>query len=76
MIYRVYYNRSLDYPFSWSIDEGTQESEVLVLAVIILPSCVTTTHCLNEKPNPDSPVAWLEVCGDLEIVNDIAYFDA
>lgn len=75
MIFRAYYNRSTDYPFVWSIDEGTQDTEVLVMAIIILPPCVTTTHCLNEKPNPDSPVCWLEISGTLEIVNDIAYFN-
>jgi hypothetical protein len=73
MIYRAYYNKTEEYPFCWSIDNGTQQTEVNVMAVIILPPCVATTHCLDERPNDDSPVAWLEVSGELEIKNDIAY---
>lgn len=72
-MHRVYYNRFSGYPFCWSIDEGTQHTEVNVMAVIILPPCVATTHCLDERPNDDSPVAWVEVSGELEIKNDIAY---
>jgi hypothetical protein len=74
MIYRVYFNRFNEYPWVWSVDNGTQDTEVNVMAVIILPPCVTTSHCLDEPPNDDSPVAWIEVSGELEIVKDIAYF--
>lgn len=73
MIYRAYFNRLSEYPFCWSIDEGTQDTEISVMAVIILPPCVVTTHCLDERPNSESPVAWIEVSGELEITNDVAY---
>lgn len=32
-MYRVYYNRHSDYPFIWSIDAGTLETEVRVKSV-------------------------------------------
>lgn len=33
MRYRVYYNRSSDYPFVWSFDDGDSKNEVLVTAI-------------------------------------------
>jgi len=73
-LFRVYYNRSEDLPFVWSVDSGTQEDEQTVMAIIILPPAVTTSQFNGERPNPDSPVGWFEVSGFLEIINDIAYF--
>lgn len=74
MIYRIYFNTAEEAPFVWSVDEGTQESEQTVLAVIVLPPCVTTTHYSGEKRNTLTPIAWLEVSGELEIKDDVAYF--
>lgn len=73
MIYRIYFNTSDEAPFVWSLDEGTPETEQVVMAVIILPPVVTTTHYSGEKRNPYTPTAWLECEGHLEIKNDIAY---
>lgn len=70
----MYYNRSEDWPYVWSFDSGTQADEETVMAVIILPPAVTTSHFSGEKPNPDSPAAWFDVSGELEIKDGIAYF--
>jgi hypothetical protein len=75
MVYRIYYNRSEDWPYVWSLDEGTSETEQTVMAVIILPPCVTSTHYTGKTRNPDEPVAWLEIAGNLEIKDDVAFFD-
>lgn len=33
MSYRVYYNKSSEYPWVWSIDSGTQDTEVKVKGI-------------------------------------------
>lgn len=74
MTYRVFYNRSEDWPFVCSIDEGTQQTEQVVMAVFILPPAVASSHFSFEKPNDQSPVFWFDVTGELEIKDGIAYF--
>lgn len=62
--YRVYFNRKREAPQVWSVDEGTQESEVNVCGFVIHQGCYTSSHYNGEKPNEDSPVAWIEVHAD------------
>lgn len=74
MLYRAYYNRSEDWPWVWSIDEGTTESEQTVLAIFILPPSVATTQFSGKPRSGAEPVAWLDVSGELEIKDGFAYF--
>lgn len=56
---RIYFNRQRDYPLVWSIDTGTQADEIHVSEVASFVPMVTVFT--KERPNPDSPTAWLEV---------------
>lgn len=74
MTYRVYHNNGDDFPYSWSIDEGSSESEQTVLAVFIFPPAVATSQFNGKQPSKDSPVAWFDVSGELEVKDGFAYF--
>lgn len=64
--YRVYYNSKSDYPFVWSVDEGTSATEINYRGVIIKTFSITIF-------NPyDQPHGWLSVCGELEVADDWA----
>jgi hypothetical protein len=62
--FRVYFNRKREAPQVWSFDEGTQASEVNVIDFRVLPGCTANGHYNFEKPNDDSPSAWMEVHAD------------
>lgn len=70
--YRVYFNRLNEAPQVWSVDEGTQASEVNVIAVSLVNCAAMTTCDLNETVNHDRPKAWFEVIGELHIVDGVA----
>lgn len=73
--YRVYFNRHREAPQVWSIDEGTQESEVNVIDWFTHQGCTTRSRYNGEKPNDSSPSAWMEVNADnYYIVGGVAYF--
>jgi hypothetical protein len=65
-MFRAYFNVKKDWPNVWSVDEGSQESEVHVSCVDFSGSGVLSakTVALHEKPNPTSPIAWIEVHAD------------
>ena len=65
--YRVYFNRLNEAPQVWSIDEGTQDTEINVTAVEIVDCYVMTKVDLDESVNHDRPKAWLEVHGHLRV---------
>jgi hypothetical protein len=76
--YRVYFNRELEWPQCWSIDEGTQASEINVVA-FRLDGCVAISHNLpkNQRGSTDrynTPFAWLEVWAHLTLVGGVAVF--
>lgn len=71
-LYRVYFNRLNEAPQVWSVDEGTQKSEINVTGVLFT-DCVSETKVdLEETVNRDRPKAWIEVRGTLQIVDGYA----
>lgn len=72
--YRVYFNRLNEAPQVWSIDEGTQESEVNVIGYEIVDCYTVSRVDLEETVNRDRPKAWLEVHGHLELQGGRAIF--
>lgn len=63
--YRIYYNRELDWPQAWSVDEGTQDTEVNVIGFFLdgvqAKSRVLTKEQRSSLNFKDHPFAWLEV---------------
>ncbi len=75
-MYRIYYNRTAEYPLIWSIDQGTQETEINVKA-IKLHRCNLTTGGDPTAPrvSKDVPCVWFEVWhATLVVKDDIALF--
>lgn len=63
--YRVYYNKTAEYPYVWSIDRGTQATEAHFLDVMIV-NCPVCTRVLDPAYRTgldakEVPFAWLEV---------------
>jgi hypothetical protein len=52
-VYRVYYNRHSDYPYIWSIDAGTIDTEVKVVDVKF-HKCVAETGFDRSVPIGDT----------------------
>lgn len=76
--YRVYFNRELDFPQAWSVDEGDQSTEINVNGFHILGAdCFSKVLSVEERAgvNPThSPLAWLQVDGELRMEGGIAIF--
>lgn len=70
--FRVYFNRLNEAPQVWSVDEGTQASEINVTAVQIVDCYAETKVDLDETVNRDRPKAWLEVHGHLRMESGVA----
>ncbi len=64
MLYRVYFNRKREAPQVWSIDEGTQASEINVASFFIGTGCTARGRYNGQPANDNSPSAWLEVSAD------------
>jgi hypothetical protein len=58
---RVYFNKRSDFPNVWSVDDGNQDNEINVSKVCFGAEVYPETAYSGDKPNEDSPVAWLEV---------------
>jgi len=60
--FRVYFNRKNEFPQVWSIDYGTQESEINVQRVELI-NCTAVTVYKTEGVTDfnDMPCAWFEV---------------
>lgn len=72
--FRVYFNRKREAPQVWSIDEGTQASEINVIN-FFTHGCPTSGRYNGEKANDNSPSAWMVVEADYYyIVEGIAHF--
>lgn len=63
--YRVYFNRWNEYPNIWSVDQGTQETEVTVSQVHM--EGVSAKTMTGNGDNVNSPSAWIEVRGRLTV---------
>lgn len=76
--YRVYFNRELDFPQAWSVDEGTQESEINIVGFqIIGADSFSKVLSADERAGLDgkrTPVAWLQVYGELTLKAGMAIF--
>ncbi|HEY1808862.1 MAG TPA: hypothetical protein VGG42_09885 [Acidobacteriaceae bacterium] len=59
--FRAYFNRKSEAPQVWSVDEGTQESEVNVKEYLIPPGCGAQSHWNDTPANNDTPAAWITV---------------
>ena len=59
--FRIYYNRRSEHPTVWSLDSGSQATEINVKSVR-LHRCNAETHWNPDiPPNNDTPSAWFEV---------------
>lgn len=75
MNYRVYYNRTAEFPQCWSVDEGDQTTELNVSS-FELHSVSAESHLdLSIKPNKDTPSAWITILyAKLEVRGGVAMF--
>jgi hypothetical protein len=71
-LYRVYFNRLNEAPQVWSVDEGTQDSEINVTAVTLVDCFAETKVDLGETDTENRPKAWIEVRGSMVIVGGVA----
>lgn len=63
-VFRAYFNRKREFPQIWSIDEGSQDSEVNVREFFIAPGCMVHSRYDGTPVNDNSPSAWLEIHAD------------
>lgn len=75
-LYRVYFNKEREWPQSWSVDEGSQDTEINVVGFDIdgCPVKSKTHPRVANESFDNSPFAWLEVVGTLDVSGGIAYF--
>jgi hypothetical protein len=74
MLYRVYFNRSADFPLIWSFDEGDTSTEVLVTDFVI-DKCVVTSAYDPNGDNINTPKGYLRVDAEFMLIeDDIVYF--
>jgi len=65
-LWRIYFNSKQAYPHIWSVDEGTNASEILVkwFSIREVPD-ILSNHSLGPQPGDaereEQPVAWIEV---------------
>jgi len=59
MLYRVYFHKKENAPQVWSVDEGTQDTEIHVQHVHFVNCYVYTAQ--NRDNQPGQPSGWLEV---------------
>jgi len=78
--YRVYFNRELEWPQCWSVDEGDQTTEINVcgfeLHGVEAKSRNLTRSELRKQVTYkfNQPFAWIEVTGTLRLEAGIAHF--
>jgi hypothetical protein len=59
MLYRVYFHKKENAPQVWSVDEGSQDTEIHVQRVSFV-NCNVWTNT-NREAQPSQPSGWLEV---------------
>lgn len=74
--YRIYFNRRNEAPQIWSVDEGSQASEINVSEVRIIGCIARTCADLEETVNRDRPKGWIEVEGQLRVIGGVAEISA
>ena len=74
MTFRAYFNRRSEAPQVWSVDEGSQETEINVKGFVI-HGCTVNAQFNGQRPNNDSPVAWIEIEADTyRILDGVVHF--
>ena len=77
MKYRIYYDKTEDGVAWWSIDEGTQDTEVRVRWISINPGVALNNGCNTNPHKPSEPSAWFETYNaTCSIMNGGALFSA
>jgi hypothetical protein len=70
--FRVYYNKSADYPFVWSFDKGSSDTEQTVME---LRGERFESAYTSDGDNVNTPRAFFWVTADEVVIrNGIAYF--
>ena len=77
--YRIYFNRKREWPQVWSVDEGTQESEInvkdfLLCGVSAASKNLGSAEAMSETDHAWQPFAWLECTGYMQLHNGVAHF--
>jgi len=75
--YRIYFNREREWPQCWSVDEGTQASEINVVGFQLAGvEALSKTLPRDARASFDnSPFAWLEVRNaELRLDDGVAHF--
>jgi hypothetical protein len=70
MILRVYFNRSSEAPYVWSVDEGDISTEKNYISVEMGPNTHVITRYDQTRDNVNDPRAWLEVDCKMYAVNE------
>ncbi len=75
-IYRAYFNRHADWPFVWSVDEGSLDTEIKVKEIVNngAESISVYDHevAIGDQ---EKPRVWFQFsCAKLSILHDVAYF--
>ena len=65
--FRVYWNRALEAPLVWSVDDGAVENEMKVSRVKIR-GAVLQTECNMNNDHIREPRGWIEGMGIVEII--------
>lgn len=70
--YRIYYNRHKDYPFVWSIDEGSQDTEINLIDVILhkVNRVQTGGDITAPRHSETVPAVWFDVFNATLAVKD------
>lgn len=72
--FRVYFNRHREAPQVWSVDEGSQDSEINVREVRLLGVDAKTCYSPIRPADDDlSPRCWFQVQGHLRVEGGVAY---
>lgn len=75
MNFRVFYNRRSEAPQIWSIDWGSQSTELNVIGFRLHRCGAESKWDPNTPPNRDTPSAWLEIThAKLELKDGVAHF--
>lgn len=77
--YRLYYNRSVDWPQCWSVDEGDQSTEFNVQGfeirgALVRDGVLPSSARGLEGAAPVLPTAWCVVEGELQVIGGSAIF--
>lgn len=77
--YRLYFNREKDWPQCWSIDEGTQATEINVCGVrlsgVRAEARLRPQGDVAKEDQEKVPAAWLEVEAEgLVLTEGVAHF--